>query len=212
MNIPQTNDDAATDVLLVSGVADGNPTMAEALYRRCREQFVRGTAHYGGINSDDKGDLLQDSFIILWKKIEVADLFVSQRRLWAKGRHGTGEVPDLMGYFMRIVRNKYLESLRTAGRLPEADMAAAMRTQPAVAPPDEGPTESYTGIVTRCLMMLPRRCQELIDLFYVQGLSLDDIIRRRGGLQTYQGLKTAKYKCLKSLRERVRQVKRGDYE
>lgn len=202
-----------TDVLLVSGVADGSASSAETLYHRCRNRFLIGTSHYGRISADDKGDLLQDSFIILWRRIEARDLFADGGRLYVKGRHGTHEVTDLMAYFMRIVRNKYLETLRVIGRNPDVDITAPRweRLESTPADPSEYDDDDR-DIVARCLMMLPRRCQELIDLFYAQGLSLDDIIALRGGRQSYKGLKTAKYKCLKNLRERVADILRQGKE
>lgn len=194
-----------TDAQLVSAVAAGNVLMAEVLYDRCRAQFIKGTSHYSGISGDDKGDILQDSFIILWRKIESGDLSADGLVLWTKGRSGTREVADLMAYFMRIVRNKYLETLRLIGRTSDTEITSVMRTLVAETSrtDDEEEEEEVDNIVARCFMLLPRRCQELIDLFYVQGKTLDEIISLRGGQQTYKGVKTAKYKCLKSLRERV---------
>ena len=52
--------------------------------------------------------------------------------------------------------------------------------------------------------MMPPRCLEILTLFYVKGKSLDEILEIRKDKNTSKvGLKSAKYKCMNALRERV---------
>lgn len=187
-----------SDLQLISAIARGSRKAERALFLKLRQRFWQGASDLSGINEDDKGDILQDSFIILWKKIQEGDIFVNADKAYVKGRNDTKEITDLSGFFMRIVKNKYHEALRSAGKTVSLDERSAQN--------DDTTSDEHhaTDITYRCLMMLPRHCQTLIELFYVQGKSLDEILALRHGLQTYTGLKTAKYKCLKNLKDRIR--------
>lgn len=193
---------ASSDTQLVCAITQGARKAEKALFLKLRQRFWQGAGCYSGINEEDKGDILQDSFIILWKKIQTSELFTAEGKLYVKGRNGTKEVTDLSGYFMRIAKNKYHETLKAAGKTVPIDERGTQS--------DDTPiyTEQPTEITYRCLMMLPRHCQELINLFYIQGKSLDEILTMRNRLQTYKGLKSAKFKCLKNLKDRVREMYR----
>lgn len=207
-----------SDIDYISGILMQSHMVEKAFYLKCRQLFVRGTANYFGINDEDKGDILQDAFIILWSKIQTKEVFVSNDKVYALNHKGeVREVPELSGYFMRIVKNKYLEKQRMAGRMMTADVDAVGKgigkgqsaQDPFTPVFDDGEAVTRETIVMRCLMMLTPHCREVIRLFYVEGKSLDDILRMRGGIQSYKGLKTSKYKCLKKLKDHVHDTMRA---
>lgn len=59
-------------------------------------------------------------------------------------------------------------------------------------------------IIDECILSMSPNCIEIITLFYYQKKSLDDIMMIRGEQNSSKdGLKTAKNKCMVTLRKRV---------
>lgn len=107
-------------------------------------------------------------------------------------------MPDLVGYFMRIVKNLYLETLRSRGRILEI--------------PEEPDDELWwsddrevmrRSLTRQAVILLPHRCREILTMFYYQGMTLDEIMEERSANQSYNGVKTAKSKCLDILKVRL---------
>ena len=60
-------------------------------------------------------------------------------------------------------------------------------------------------IVNSCVLELPPRCKEILTMFYYKGMSLDEIIEARGEKNiSKNGLKTGKYKCMETLKAKVK--------
>ena len=64
--------------------------------------------------------------------------------------------------------------------------------------------EMKSRIVDECIQLMSPACIDIITQFYYHGKSLDEIMVTRGGKNSSKdGLKTAKNKCMNTLRERV---------
>ena len=60
-------------------------------------------------------------------------------------------------------------------------------------------------IVDDCIQSLSPHCVEILTLFYYKGKSLDEILEiRKGKNENKNGLKSAKTKCMATLKERTR--------
>lgn len=165
--------------------------------------FDRGTAKYGNIDADEKADLFQDAFVIMWEKIENGSIYVADGKVVAARRSGViAEIPELSGYFMRIVRNLYLERLRDKGSVEAIDeWHECAADEPLWW--DKSLELMREQIVRQSFMALPHRCREILTMFYYKNMSLEEILERRVGNQSYNALKTGKSKCLTLLKARV---------
>ncbi len=192
-----------SDVEYVRGIHSGDADIQMHFYRKCRSLFDRGTAKYGSIGADGKNDLFQDSFVILWEKIERGSIYVAEGKVVAMRRSGiVAEISELSGYFMRIVRNLYLERLREKGSV---EAIEEWRELAAEEPLwwDRSPELMREQIVRQSFMTLPHRCREILTMFYYKNMSLEEILAKRAENQSYNGLKTGKSKCLALLKARV---------
>ena len=189
-----------SDFKFVEGVRSGREDVQRRFYFRCQECFRKNSARYD-VSENEREDLFQDSFVILWDKIIEGQIYTEGKKVYAVKRGGLAEVQDLTGYFMRIVKNLYLETLRARGRILEITDEAG----------DDGELwwsdddEVMRNMITRqSVILLPRRCREILTMFYYQGMTLDEIMEERAAHQSYNGVKTAKSKCLDILKARLR--------
>lgn len=189
-----------SDFKFVEGIRSGKEDVQRRFYFRCQECFLKNSARYD-VPENEREDLFQDSFVILWDKIIEGQIYTEGKKVFAVKRGGPAEVPDLTGYFMRIVKNLYLETLRARGRILEITDEAG----------DDGELwwsdddEVMRNMITRqSVILLPRRCREILTMFYYQGMTLEEIMEERSANQSYNGVKTAKSKCLDILKARLR--------
>ena len=192
-----------SDIDYVCGIHSGASDIQMHFYRKCRCLFDRGTARYGNIDADEKADLFQDAFVILWEKIENRSIYVAEGKVVAARRSGViTEIPELSGYFMRIVRNLYLERLREKGSVEAIDeWHECAADEPLWW--DKSLELMREQIVRQSFMSLPHRCREILTMFYYKNMSLEEILEKRAENQSYNALKTGKSKCLTLLKARV---------
>lgn len=177
-------------------------------YSKCRWQFGKGTSNYGGLTDYVREDLFQEAFILLWEQMERGQIYVLDGEVRVKGRSADHAVPDLMGYFMRIVRIKYLELLRLThsivilneGVTPDDDDDEGATDDPYW---DDDPEAMKDAIVSRCLLSLPKSCLEILSMFFYEHMSLEQILEARPENNSYDGLKTRKSKCMSNLKSRI---------
>ena len=65
-----------TDIQIVGAYQNGDKKIQQFWYDKCRSQFGKGTSNYGGLTDYDRDDLFQDSFIILWEKMESRQIYI----------------------------------------------------------------------------------------------------------------------------------------
>ena len=185
----------------VEGILAGKDEAQKRLYRRCRDCFDGYSAHFEHITEAERKDLFQDAFVILWEKIGNGQIFTDGGKVYATRRGaGAAEVPDLGGYFLRIAKNLYHEVLRSKGKillivgeldddsvLWWADEMDAMRKM----------------IIKQSVMLLAPRCREILTMFYYHDMTLEEIQAERPESKTYNGVKSAKAKCMAILRGRI---------
>jgi DNA-directed RNA polymerase specialized sigma24 family protein len=66
--------------------------------------------------------------------------------------------------------------------------------------------EMKNRIVDECIARISPSCVEILTMFYYRGMSLDEILAARGEKNSSKdGLKSAKNKCLNTLKTRVKE-------
>lgn len=194
-----------TDIEIVMAYQTGDKKIQQFWYDKCRSQFGKGTSNYGGLTDYDRDDLFQDSFVILWEKLESHQLFLHDGSVYVHSKKGDAPVPALLGYFMRIVKNKYLEMLRSGKYI--------VKINESVTPSEEEVFEDLywdedievekDRIVSHCLLSLPKSCVEILTLFYYENKTLEEILELRPENSSYDGLKSRKSKCMINLKKRI---------
>lgn len=194
-----------TDVQIVEAYQTGNKKVQQFWYDKCRSQFGKGTSNYGGLTDYDREDLFQDSFIILWEKMESDQIYVHDGAVHVVSKNGDSVIPDLLGYFMRIVKNKYLEMFHSGKYVMPLNDVVTSSNEDFFAELywDEDPNVEKDRIVSRCLLSLPKSCIEILTKFYYEKKSLEQIFEERPENSSYDGLKSRKSKCMANLKKKI---------
>lgn len=194
-----------TDVRIVEAYRNNEKRVQHFWYDKCRDQFGKATSAYGGITDFEREDLFQNSFILLWEKMENGRIRVENGNVVVSTREGDHPIPDLMGYFMRIVRNKYLELFHAGNKILPVSEAVLAGDEELLDDLywDEDPEVEKDRIVVFCLQSLPRSCREILTMYYYEKKSLEQILTERPENISYNGLKTRKSKCLITLKSKI---------
>ena len=199
-----------TDIDFINGVFCKDLSIQKALYLHCRRYFF---AHFNAIffvPLTDAEDIFQDSFITLWQNIEHRKIYVEDDII--KGRKGKPFMGTLTSYLMGIAKLKYLELVRGSvnwvhldSLLDDVDMSERQQGEPIVDDwQDE--TNAMREALSECISKLSERCSQILNMFYAEQMSLDEMLLLLPTFQSKDALKTAKNKCLTKLRESANEV------
>ena len=194
-----------SDVQIVEAYQTSEKRIQQFWYDKCKYQFGKGTSKYGGLTEYDRDDLFEDSFIILWEKMESHQIHILEGRVYAISKKGDNIIPDLLGYFMRIVKNKYLEMLYSGKYVVTVNESVTSQNENFFDELywDDDPEVEKDRIVSSCLLSLPKSCLEILTKFYYENKSLEQILEERDENTSYDGLKTRKSKCLNNLKKKI---------
>lgn len=206
MSIFANKDRKYLDIDYVEGVYRYDPKMEHSLHELCRDYYEKNF-HRSGIDGEDIQDIFQNAELALWENIRRRRLYVENGEL--KGRDGEPFTSSLTTYFMAIVNNKYLECLRGKSVLPPLE--PGKEKAPEYFSEEEmiedfkydDDIERRLAIITNRINHLAKRCNEILTLFYYEEKDYDEIMHLMPTFISKDALKTAKYKCLKRLRESV---------
>lgn len=198
-----------TDAEYVRLIQDKHDKVTEEFYHLARRYFKNS---YRSVFSrmDLMEDIFQQSFVKLWTEIETKKIFVGENEeLFRYDRNGNIRklTCSLNTFLIDIAKNDYRSWLRNDRLTLEDDFEsfAHMEEVKSVAWGDESAETLREQIVNSCILELPPRCKEILTMFYYQGMTLDEIIIARGEKNiSKNGLKTSKYKCMESLKAKVR--------
>ena len=192
-----------SDAEVVEAYRSGDKKVQQYWYDKCRSHFFMRCAQYKGLGDYVCDELFQDSFILLWEKMESGQVYLLDGVVHAASRKGDSEVPDLVRYFLGIVGNKYLELLHSGRFVTEYNELTGDSGEGFFEELywDEDPEVEKDRIVSQCLLALPKSCLEILTLFYYERKSLEEILAARPENNTYNGLKTRKSKCISNLKK-----------
>ena len=194
-----------SDVQIVEAFQTSEKRIQQFWYDKCKDQFGKGTSKYGGLTEYDMDDLFEDSFIILWEKMESHQIYILEGKVNALSKKGDNIVPDLLGYFMRIVKNKYLEMLHSGKYVITVNEAVTSSNEDFFDELywDDDPEVENDRIVSSCLLSLPKSCLDLLTKFFYENKTLEQILEEREENTSYDGLKTRKSKCMNNLKKKI---------
>lgn len=198
-----------TDAEYVLLIQDKHDKAMEEFYLLTRRYF-KNSYHSVFSRMDLREDVFQQSFVKLWTEIETRKIFVGENdELFRYDRNGNIRklTCSLNTFLIDIAKNDYRSWLRNDHLTLEDDFEsfAHMKEVRSVTWGDESVETLREQIVNSCVLELPPRCKEILTMFYYQGMTLDEIIIARGEKNiSKNGLKTSKYKCMESLKAKVR--------
>lgn len=198
--------DGYPDVELVKGVYEKDARLTEELFKKCKGYF---DDHFQGKffkeAAEDKEDIFQNSFIKLWEKIQQRKIYVEDGCL--KGRKGEKFNGKLTTYLMSIANYKYLEWVRDypIERNGSLDSTKVQKTGSedldafSILYGDDEDVKMQ--IVADCISHMAERCNQILSMFYLEGMKLDRIWENLPTITTYDALKNGKSRCYKKLKE-----------
>lgn len=199
-----------SDSDFVFHIRKGNRRVIESFYNKCRKYFMESYSSVF-VKESIKEDIFQQSFVKLWTEIETGKIFVDNcygiSRIDRRG-NARQLTCSLTTFLIDIAKNDYRDWLRNDRLTLEDDFESfAHMNEIATAVVFETSDDSIMEqIVTQCMLELPNRCKEILTMYYYQGLSLDQILARRGENTSKDGLKTGKYKCMEMLKGKAKQM------
>ncbi|WP_020604506.1 RNA polymerase sigma factor [Spirosoma spitsbergense] len=177
-----------TDEELLMGLADGSDDALTHLYQRYFPMVLYFVTSNSG-SEDDAKDIYQEVLIVLYEKV----------------RSGSLELHcQLKTYLYSIGRRLWLKQLAQRSRFmvrdvetPVSDEFVNGQISDDLAEHEE--RDRQFDLMADSLNRLGEPCRTLLDDFYVQHLSMQDITEKFGYTNT-DNAKTQKYKCLMRLK------------
>lgn len=195
-----------SDAVYVEGVYMRDSKIERALHKHCRDYYEK-TFHKAEVGEEGKKDIFQSSLLALWENIRSRKIYVEDGEL--KGDGGQAFTSSLTTYFMGIVNNKYLEWLRKNPKSrpakPSEEESAKGESFEVIVSDfiyDDDTIRKLTIIANR-ISHMAKQCNKILTLYYYEEKDYDEILKLMPTFNSKDALKTAKYKCLKRLRDSV---------
>ncbi len=197
-----------TDTQVVIGLQAKDRSIEDWFYAECKRYFMDKFNEIF-FDLDRKQEVYQDAFIKLWTQIDDKRIRVQDDKLFRQQASGLYHpmTCTLLTFLMAIAKNEYREIVREnkeeyyAEFFEDEESAEVLVTS---WDNEEDAEEQKNRIVAECINGMPPRCIEILTLFYYEGKSLDEIMEiRKEKSSSKDGLKTAKNKCMNSLKERI---------
>lgn len=195
-----------TDNEVIIGLQNKDRTIEEYFFNDAKDYFMQKFNEVF-FDEDQQKEIFQDSVIRLWTQIENRKISVIENVMCRRDTNGIYQpmTCSLHTFLMAIAKNEYRELVRSNEQLC-TDRFFDKEEYSYVPQSDEKSVREYKNqIVDECILLMAPRCKEILTLFYIEGKSLDEIMEIRQDKNTSKaGLKTAKYKCINNLREKVK--------
>lgn len=194
---------------MVEAVVQGNNSQMEHYYNDCKRYFMTHAAAIF-VPDSNANDIFQEALIHLWREIQTHRIVVFEGRLCRRtDGHLIPMKSSLHTFLMAIAKRKHWEQVRLQQRWTLTDNDRVLETLDNnrfdTTPDDADDAEVKHSIITDAVLNMTERCRQILTLFYYEHRSLDEILALRPENNTKMGLKTSKYKCMQTLRQRVRQ-------
>ena len=179
------------DQQLVDAIKNGDKDAMVQLYKD-NGSSIRNYVLKNNGNSDDAEDVLQDTCIALWEKIQN-----NQIELRAK----------LSTLAFAIARNQWLKRLNKLSKSVQID---GINTEKMSAHTDSFQFDDKKK-VQEVLGLIGEKCKELLTLFYFDGFDMNTIAEKMN-YNNADTVKAKKHQCFKSLQEQfLKKYSRQDF-
>lgn len=199
-----------TDVEFVKGVANRDPLVEQAFFNHCKMYFINNVDGVFFVGDEQvKQDIFQNSYIKLWEQIESGKICVKDGILI--GRNKKPFDGTITTYLMGIAKNKFLEWTRSSKRelrlFTNVDNSDVGIDTIAIEFQNSSDFENIMSeIVAECISKMPKRCCQILTMFYYKNMSLDEIKKALPTYNSKDALKSSKNKCLKNLQKTANDI------
>ncbi len=179
--MPKANSFSDQDILM--RIRQGEMKMLSILYDRNRKN-IRSLIRKNNGSDADADDVLQEAIIVVWQQVQNKEFKLSAK---------------MDTYIFSIAKNLWLKSLRKNKRMQsEGDW----NTFESEATNSEIENEN-TAIIAKYVNMLSDACRDILQLFYFDGLEMDEIALRLN-FANADTVKAKKYQCKKKLEDLIK--------
>ena len=196
-----------SDVEVVEGLQRRDAKVEKWFYEVAKKYFDRSFNDVF-FDRDSRQEIFQTSFIKLWTEIE-------NKRIKLHGGVVCRQQPDgeyepmscsLTTFLMAFARTEYRELVRNVKEVYYEELYDSSMHDVgfAVCGGCQDVDEMKTRIVDECIARMSPSCVDILTMFYYKGMSLDEILVAREESSSKDGLKTAKNKCMNTLKTRVK--------
>lgn len=194
-----------TDIDIIMGLQNHDPKVEKYFFDTAYQYFDNHFTQFF-FDADSKQEVFQTALIKLWTEIENKTIRVINDKVYRRQKSGDycEMSASLTTFMMAFAKNEFRELLRK--RTDDNFEDIANSSNGALEPIDDisDETEDKLQIIDECILSMSPNCIQIITLFYYQKKSLDEIMELRGEQNSSKdGLKTAKNKCMVTLRKRV---------
>jgi len=197
-----------SDLEVVEALGRRDQTMEEWFYHKAKRYF---DDHFNEVffDKDRKQEIFQAAFLKLWMEIDNHRIHTGDGEVCRLQADGSCRpmTCTLTTFLMAFARTEYRELVRSQKEDSYAELFddASHSDTSAVNYGEENMEDVKNRIIDECIQGMSPTCIEILTLFYYQGKSLDQIMVIRGERNASKdGLKTAKNKCMNTLRERAK--------
>lgn len=179
-----------TDEQLIAQLKQRNQNALKTVYSDYKLEFFKFLARYN-TEKHVLEDIFQDALIVIYENAQAGKLDALQSTvktylfgvgkfmLFNHFRDNTKEVPSEESYIFDRYDQAVIEDVYE----------------------DEGMSEYQVKLVAN-FKKLGQKCRQILELFYVQGMKLDEITQTQG-YENKSVAKSQKSRCLKSLKELI---------
>ncbi len=196
------------DKEIVDSLQRHDRQMEDWFYKKARQYFDE-KFNQVFFDKDRKQEIFQASFLKLWMEIDNRRICVMDDAVSRQQKDGMYKpmTCSLTTFIMAIAKNENREIQRSVKEEYVADLYDNLQSSEpvqAVFETEESMEEQKRRIIDDCIQQLSPRCVEVLTLFYYEQKTLDEILEiRKEKNVSKNGLKTAKNKCMTTLKLRV---------
>lgn len=197
-----------SDLEVIVGLQARDRKTEEWFYAECR-RYILDKFDEIFFDRDRKQEVMQEAFIRLWTQIDDLRIKVKDGQIIRQQADGVYRplTCSLLTFLMAIAKNEYREIVRHnreeyyAEFFGNEEHAEVQQIDWG----EEEADEQKNRIVAELVCQLSPRCREILTQFYYEDKTLDEILVLRADKNTSKdGLKTAKNKCMNSLKDRIK--------
>ena len=195
-----------SDVEVVEGLKRHDTKVEEWFYASARRYFYE---HFNAVffDQDKKQEIFQMAFLKIWTEIDNGKITCREHQVLRQQRSDcyAPMTCNLLTFTMAFAKNEYRELVRS-NKLDNVEeiFDNQSQTEPMSLEEEETPEDVKRRVVDECFQNISPRCIEILTLFYYEEKSLDEILLlRQDKNSSKNGLKTAKNKCMNTLRKLV---------
>ena len=178
--------------ITINDLKQGSDLLFKRIYEDNRDKFLNFARKYN-LSHEDNIDVYQDAYIIFYNNV-----------MQGKIQEFTSSISTyLFSIGKYLIFDKMKKNNRTIN--PDFDLSIVREKEELVDTNFEFEKQELTTeqvLLKTYFATLGKKCQELLTLFYYRGFTIKDIIET-GSYTSENVVKSAKSRCMKTLRERI---------